>query len=264
MFDPDAPEERKCGTPRGPHSTQCSTTQGPRAAGPGGVRAVTHIRALRSLRGLSVLQGHVQGLCYISLRTSLFRLRIIIIRVRTLVFIRFRAHARAEAPLAARCRGWARRFYRRLGAHPVDGGADRVERPVDTATPRMCVNGLTCETSKDARERRETRRPRPLGPRGWLPRPLAAPGRPQGGIARLRRTTLRLTLLQGLRIKSHAVHWQSFHSTPRTPDRRRAYTGRTQGVLHRTLTDTNSTPPERPSRTTAGPPPLHCRANSNF
>ena len=111
----------------------------------------------------------------------------------------------------------------------------------------MCVNGLTCETSKDARERRETRRPRPLGPRGWLPRPLAAPGRPQGGIARLRRTTLRLTLLQGLRIKSHAVHWQSFHSTPRTPDRRRAYTGRTQGV-HRTLTDTNSTPPERPSR----------------
>ena len=113
----------------------------------------------------------------------------------------------------------------------------------------MCVNGLTCETSKDARERRETRRPRPLGPRGWLPRPLAAPGRPQGGIARLRRTTLRLTLLQGLRIKSHAVHWQSFHSTPRTPDRRRAYTGRTQGV-HRTLTDTNSTPPERPSRTT--------------
>ena len=197
-----------------------------------------------------MLQGHVQGLCYISLRTSLFRLRIIIIRVRTLVFIRFRAHARAEAPLAARCRArlGRRRFYRRLGAHPVDGGADRVERPVDTATPRMCVNGLTCETSKDARERRETRRPRPLGPRGWLPRPLAAPGRPQGGIARLRRTTLRLTLLQGLRIKSHAVHWQSFHSTPRTPDRRRAYTGRTQGVLHRTLTDTNSTPPERPSR----------------
>ena len=100
----------------------------------------------------------------------------------------------------------------------------------------MCVNGLTCETSKDARERRETRRPRPRLP-GWLPRPLAgAPGRPQGGIARLRRTTLRLTLLQGLRIKSHAVHWQSFHSTPRTPDRR------TQGVH----TDTNSTPPESP------------------